>query len=82
LEYHHFAETTSSGAGTNFEGVCEVELIDEATPWTCYYDKAMGQIGGDPAYQKGSHANMWTEWNSYPPPNYKVIHHFTYWDNH
>jgi hypothetical protein len=79
-EYHNFVET--GGCETNFEGVCEVNLIDEGTPWDCYYDKAMGEVGGDPAYQKGSHTNMWTEWNNYPPPNYKVIHHFTYWENH
>jgi hypothetical protein len=74
-EYHYFVETR--GAETNFEGVCKVSLIDESTPWDCYYDKAMGG-----PYQEGSHTNMWTEWNSYPPPNYKVIHHFTYWENH
>ena len=82
LEYHCFVETNPGATGTNFEGVCEVYLIDEGTPWYCYYDKAMGEIGGDPAYQKGSHTNMWTEWNNCPPPNYKVIHHFTNWKNH
>ncbi|GEM_PF-3587287 len=79
-EYHYFVET--GGAATNFEGVCKVSLIDEGSPWVCYYDKAMGKIGSDPAYQKGNHTNMWTEWNSYPPPNYKIIHHYTYWQNH
>ena len=78
LEYHNMVET--GGAATNFEGVCEINLIDEATPWKCYYDKAMGAVNG--AFQLGSHTNMWTEWNSYPPPHYKVIHHYTYWDNH
>jgi hypothetical protein len=80
-EYHWFVEVDSTTA-TNFEGVCEVNLIDETTPWKCYYDKAMGEVGSDPAYQKGTHTNMWTEWNNNPPPNYKVIHHFTNWDNH
>jgi len=80
LGYEWHCIVTTSGSGTNFEGVCEVELIDES--WTCYYDKAMGAIGGTPAYQKGNHENMWTEWNSYPPPDHKVIYVYTYWENH
>jgi hypothetical protein len=79
---HHYFQPVGCGFSTNFEAVCEVNLIDEATPWNCYYDKALDRVGGDPAYQKGSHANMWTEWNNNPPPNHKVIHHFTGWEGH
>jgi len=81
-EWHWFITAEGGGIETNFEGVCQVELIDESPPWYCYYDKGMGPVGGDPAYQKGTHENMWTEWKSYPPPNHKVIHTYTNWDNH
>jgi hypothetical protein len=66
------------GLPWNFEAVCNVLLIDEESPYNCYYDKAMGS-----PYQAGTHDQMWTEWNSYAPPNYKVIHHYTdTWTNH
>ena len=72
---------TVSHSDTNFETVCEVDLIDETTPWTCYYDKWMGLVNG--AYQKGHHDNMWTEWHDYPPPHHKVIYeYYSYWQNH
>ena len=79
LEYHWLQEV--SGYETNFEGVCKVNLTDEASPYYCYYDKAMGQVNG--SYQYGTRTNMWTEWNSYPPPHHKVIHHYlATWENH
>lgn len=77
VEYHWFIEAAGSHTETNFEGVCKVDLIDEDTPWTCYYDKAMGS-----PYQEGNHTNMWTEWFSYPPPNCKVVFEYTDWENH
>lgn len=75
-EWHYFQEIRS-GPVTNFEAVCKVNLSDEATPYDCYFDKAMGAT-----YQKGTHDDMWKEWNSDPPPNNKVIHHYTNWQNH
>ncbi len=79
-EWHTFLETGSLAIPTNFEGVCSVNLIDETSPWTCYYDIAMGEVQGD--MQKGNHTNMWTEWHSMPPPHHKVIFSYQYWENH
>lgn len=79
-EWHMFQEVTLSGGGgsvTNFEAVCKVYLSDEATPYDCYYDKAMGS-----PYQAGTHDDMWTEWNSNPPPNHKIIDYYVGWQNH
>lgn len=34
-------------------------------------------------YKQDGNYEQATEWNSYPPPNYKVIHHYTgNWENH
>jgi hypothetical protein len=76
FEYHFFIEIL--GAHTNFEGVCRVNTSDGAA---VYYDKAMGKYPSED-YQSGARVEMWRQWESYPPPNCKVIHHFTYWQNH
>ncbi len=76
-EWHYFNQAAGSLSETNFQAVCQVYLTDEESPYSCYYDKAMGS-----PYQYGTYAEMWTEWNSYPPPNCKVIHDYTAWENH